>query len=48
MIEKNTKDVGDMLSTAYAAKKAENQKVLLTILSTIRFLARQGHYVEAI
>ena len=31
-----------MLSTAYAAKKAKNQKVLLTILSTIHFLARQG------
>ena len=31
-----------MLSTAYAAQKAENQKVLLTILSTICFLASQG------
>ena len=42
MVEKNTKDVGEMLSTMHAVKKAENRKVLLTILSSIRFLARQG------
>ena len=42
MIEKNTKDVGEMLSAAHAVKKAENQKVSLTILSSIRFLAHQG------
>ena len=42
MIIKNSKDVGEMLSTAHAKEKANSRKALYTILSTVRFLARQG------
>ena len=41
-IIKSSKDVDEMLSSPYAKEKADNQKALYTILSTIRFLARQG------
>ena len=41
-----------MLSSAHAKEKANNQSALLTILFSIRFLARQGlplrgHYIQA-
>ena len=35
-------DIADMLSTAHAQEKADNRRALYTILSTLRFLARQG------
>ena len=41
-IPKTTKDVGEMLSSAYAQQKAENREMLKIILSSIRFLGRQG------
>ena len=37
-----TADVGEMLSKAHAQEKSENRQVLLTILSNLRFLARQA------
>ena len=37
-----TSDVGEMLSKAHAQEKSENRQVLLTILSNLRFLARQA------
>ena len=37
-----TLDVGEMLSKAHALEKSENRQVLLTILSNLRFLARQA------
>ena len=37
-----TTDVGKMLSKAHAQEKSENRQVLLTILSNLRFLARQA------
>ena len=42
MIIKSSKDVDEMLGSAHAKEKAENRKALYTILSTVRFLARQG------
>ena len=41
-IIKSSNDVDEMLSSTYAKEKADNRKALYTILSTIRFLARQG------
>ena len=41
-ITRSSKDVDEMLSTSYAKEKADNRKALYTILSTTRFLARQG------
>lgn len=41
-IPSTTKDVGEMLSAGLASQKAESRKVLLTILSSIRYLGRQG------
>ena len=41
-LPKVTKDVGEMLSKAHTKKKEDNRECLLTILSSIRFLARQG------
>ena len=41
-IPKTTKDVGEMFSSAYAQQKAENREMLKIILSSIRFLGRQG------
>ena len=35
-------DVGELLSTEHARGKEENQRCLLKILSSLRFLARQG------
>ena len=37
-----TRNVGEMLSTLHTAEKAENRRFLLTILSNIKFLARQN------
>ena len=42
MIIKSSKDVDETLSNAHANKNAENRKALYAILSTVRFLARQG------
>jgi hypothetical protein len=42
LILSKTGDVADMLSTAHAKEKADNRRALCTILSTLRFLARQG------
>jgi len=39
---KVTKDVGEMLSKANTKEKEDNLGCLLTILSSIRCLARQG------
>ena len=41
-IPSTTKDVGEMLSTSLASQKAESRKMLLTILSSIRYLGQQG------
>lgn len=41
-IPQTTRDVGDMLSDSHAAAKAENRKMLEVIISSIRFLGRQG------
>ena len=38
----STVDVGDMLSRQAASDKRENREYLLKVLSTVRFLARQG------
>ena len=45
-ITKSIKDVGEMLCSAHAKEKANNRKAMYTILSTIRFLARQGLLVR--
>lgn len=37
-----TKDIGETLSQTHAAEKSENRECLLKILSSLRFLARQG------
>ena len=37
-----TGDVGELLSEKHAKEKAINRKILLTILSNVRFLARQA------
>ena len=34
-------DIGDLLSERHALEKSKNRKILLTILSNIRYLARQ-------
>ena len=39
---KECMDVGSKLSRAYEEKRAQNRKCLLAIISTVRFLARQG------
>ena len=41
-IPKSTKDVGEMLSATHEAEKMENRKALLSIISSIKFLGRQG------
>ena len=38
----NKKDVGEMLRKGYAEQKAENRQMLQAILSSIRYLGRQG------
>ena len=42
MISKTSKVVDEMLCTLLVKEKADNRKTMLTIISTIRFLARQG------
>ena len=42
MLVCKTRDVGEMLSDSYALEKTENRKMLSVIISTIRFLGRQG------
>ena len=37
-----TRDIGEMLSQQHAKEKEGNRKILLKILSNVRFLARQG------
>lgn len=37
-----TSDVGEMLSSTLIKEKAENRQCLLKVLSSLRFLARQG------
>ena len=41
-IPRTTKNVREMLSSTYAQQKAENRAMLKIILSSIRFLGRQG------
>lgn len=41
-IPSSTSDVGEMLSSAHAEEKAENRKMLSIIISTVRYLGRQG------
>ena len=41
-IPNSTSDVGEMLSSALAEEKAENRKMLSTIISTIRYLGRHA------
>ena len=41
-IPSTTRNVGDMLSHTYAQQKAESREMLRIILSSIRFLGRQG------
>ena len=41
-IPRTTMNVGNMLSSTYAQQKAENRAMLQIILSSIRFLGRQG------
>ena len=52
IIPNSTSDVGEMLSSAHAEEKAENRKMLSTIISTVCYLGRQGlplrgHYKSA-
>ena len=42
MASKPSMDVGEKLSTALSEERAKSRNVLYAILSTIRFLARQG------
>ena len=42
IISKTSKPVNEMLCTSLAKLKADNREAMLTIISTIRFLARQG------
>ena len=42
MISKTSKAVDEMVCTSLAKEKADNRKAMLTIISTICFLARQG------
>ena len=37
-----TRDVEELLSSAHAHEKAVNRRCLLKVISTLRFLARQG------
>ena len=37
-----TRDIGALLSVEYSNEKKENQAYLLHVISTLRFLARQG------
>ena len=37
-----TKDVGELLSTAHQQEKQQNREILLKLLCSICFLARQG------
>ena len=41
-IPSTSRNIGEMLSSSLASQKAENRKILMTILSNIRFLGRQG------
>ena len=41
-VPKTTRDVGDVLSSIHTQQKAENREMLKIILSSIRFLGRQG------
>lgn len=41
-IPATTKDVGEQLSQQHCQEKATNRKMFLNILSSIRYLARQG------
>ena len=41
-IPNQTRDIGETLNAAHSLEKDENRKHLLTILRSIRFLARQG------
>ena len=41
-IPRTTKDVGEMLSVCHAEQKAENRQMVKIILSSIRYLGRQG------
>ena len=38
----SSKDVGELLSSVHAQEKSDNRTYLLKILSSLRFLARQG------
>ena len=42
MISKTSKPVDEMLSASLVKERADNRKALLTIISTIHFLAQQG------
>ncbi len=41
-LPKSTPDVGELLSSIHKNEKEEDRNVLKTILSSVRFLARQG------
>ena len=41
-LPKVTKDIGELLSEAHSKEKRDNRECLLKILSSVRFLARQG------
>ncbi|XP_011404916.1 PREDICTED: uncharacterized protein LOC105313302 [Amphimedon queenslandica] len=43
-LPQKVQDVGEMLSSESKKEKAVNHHYLLKVLSSIRFLARQGHY----
>ena len=42
ILQKTTKDVGEQLSRAHQAEKEQARDMLQLILSSVRFLARQG------
>lgn len=42
ILPSTTRDIGEMLSSAHAQEKATNRHCLLKVMSTLRFLARQG------
>ena len=41
-LPKVTTDIGELLSEAHSKEKRDNRECLLKILSSVRFLARQG------
>ena len=41
-VTSTSKNIGEMVNKGYAAQKAENRQILLTIFNCVRYLGRQG------